>query len=140
MGSNAKSDVRTRPCVAWFLFFLLLLGGCGSAAKRTTPDELAQIQLGVSTKQDVVRLLGLPNRRESKGSGSRPDLEYWVYHKKGTKVSTILPLGAVATGGYVVTFIGTIPANERENIAAVLAFDGRGVLVDMITEGAFDEY
>lgn len=119
---------------------LLLLEGCTSVAKQTDPSKLSPIEAGKSNKNDILNILGLPNKREVKVLEGK-EIEFWVYYKGGGKRSISVPF--IPTGQsidlpnaeYIMGFSAEFQAGEDANIAAIIAFDKRGVVVDMKTEG-----
>ena len=121
---------------------LLLLGACSSVAKKTDPSKLSPIEAGKSDKNDVLKILGLPNKREVKvfNEGSE-EVEFWIYFKGRGRRSISVPF--VPTGQsidlpraeYIMGFSAEFQTAEKAEIAAVVAFDRQGVVVDMKTEG-----
>ncbi len=127
-----------RGCL-WIV--LLLCCGCASVAKKTDPAELSRIEAGKSNKDDVLKILGLPNKRAVKTSETDEQMELWVYYKGGGRRSIsvpFIPTGQsidLAQGELIMGLSLEFQSTERENIAAIVAFDERGVVVDMKTEG-----
>lgn len=70
--------MQVRRCWVVLLLFALLLGGCLVDRKQRgaeiDPQLLALLQPGVSTKSDVLRVLGVPSRKSM-----IQDREAWVY-------------------------------------------------------------
>ncbi len=128
-----------------FLFFLfgplLLSGGCTSVAKKADPGELSAIEAGKSNKNDVLKILGLPNKREVKALESGKEIEYWIYYKGSGKRSISVPF--IPTGQsidlpnaeYMIGLTAEFQDVKAADIAAIIAFDKEGVVVDMKTEG-----
>lgn len=121
---------------------LLLLEGCiSSVAKTTDPSELSTIEAGKSSKNDVLKILGLPNKREVKVLEEGKEIEFWVYYKGGGKRSIsvpFIPTGQsidLSSAEYVMVYSAEFQAGEDAEIAAIIAFDKRGVVVDMKKEG-----
>jgi len=120
---------------------LLLLEGCTSIAKKTDPSELSPIEAGKSNKNDVLKILGLPNKREVKVLEEGKEIEFWVYYKGGGKRSISVPF--IPTGQsidlpsaeYIIGFSAEFQEVEDSDIAAIIAFDKDGVVVDMKTNG-----
>ncbi len=63
--------------LALISFFLVILGGCavGQMGREMNPSDVKKITRGVTTKQEVVALLGQPGHVSHSGDGS----EYWSY-------------------------------------------------------------
>jgi len=103
--------------------------------KETSSEQISGIEIGKSTKNDILALLGLPNKRELKSFEGHENLEYWIYYKGRGRSSLFIPTGVVPAGipGYTAVFFGNIPISERKDIAAILVFNDRGILVDLKT-------
>lgn len=122
-----------------FLFFSLLQG-CSSVAKETKPEQVSRIEIGKSTKEDVLATLGLPHKREIKILEGDKKIEFWIYYKGSGRSTIFTPmLGTVeptpGRPGYIGVYFTNIQDIERENIAAILVFDDRGLVVDLKTKG-----
>ncbi len=61
-----------------FLAALLLLVGCSSKPVRHLASDAALVEPGKSTREDVVRYLGQPDRRRSLA----PSMEEYVYYNE----------------------------------------------------------
>jgi outer membrane protein assembly factor BamE (lipoprotein component of BamABCDE complex) len=86
--------------LASLLCCLLLLPACTSTfgnADIQNPQLISQIQRGRSTKQDITRLLGEPQRRSMTAAG----VETWHYNYSKTKLdnATFIPIYGIFAGG-----------------------------------------
>ena len=93
----------------------MLLQGCASVAKEIKVEMADKIEIGKSTKEDVLAILGLPHKREVKDFRGEEHrelvemlkienkmIEFWVYFKDAGKSSIYMPIGAIlspAIGG-----------------------------------------
>jgi len=121
-----------------FIFFSVLQG-CSSIAKEIKQEQVSRIEIGKSTRDDVLAILGLPHKRELKAVEGDKKLEFWTYYKgRGRSIYT-MPYGTVETtpGGpsYLSIYLVNVQDKERENIAAILAFDEQGLVLDLKTKG-----
>lgn len=121
-----------------FIFFFVLQG-CSSIAKETKQEQVSRIEIGKSTREDVLAILGLPHKRELKAVEGDKKIEFWIYYKgRGRSIYTI-PYGDIefTTGGrsYLAIYLLDVQDKERENIAAILAFDEQGIVLDLKTKG-----
>ncbi len=72
--------------------------GCISMGKKVSKPALAQIQVGVSTRTDVERLLGAP-RTISQAPTSQTTLMYWHWKGSLTPPGRLLGIGRLWEGG-----------------------------------------
>ena len=132
---------RGYVCLCCGLGFLCLLQGCASVAKETDPNEVARIEVGKTTRDDVLRMLGLPNMREVKVLDDG-EVEFWVYHRGSAKrvgYVPFVPTGPTVdgpTGRSILGFSAEFRAKARQDVAAIIAFDQQGVVTDVETEGS----
>lgn len=118
--------------VASSLLYLLSVTGCVSSGNPAVVDQerIAQIQLNVSTKEDVQRILGQPNYMSKQSGGyypmaglsSSPSLttvEIWSYSHLNVAVNaaTFIPVVGLFAGG----------ATSNMNTFTV-AFDDKGIV------------
>jgi len=96
---------------------------------------VARIEIGKSTKDDVLAILGLPNRRESKAFEGTADMEVWIYYRGHSKSSFLVPVGGVPAGDFALVFLGQFESRKKEKIVAVVVFDEEGVVVDVKSIG-----
>ncbi len=110
------------------LLLMFLLSGCASSGNPAVLDQAAvgQIKEGVSTKEDVSRLLGKPNTM-GRGAGTLPGVtslpltlqgnyEVWIYQHVSveTDAATFIPIvGLVAGGATAQTTSLTLYFNEK---------------------------
>lgn len=103
-----------RILVIVWLGLALLVSGCVSSGNPSVVDQdrIAQIKLNTSTKEDVKRILGLPNgiSRQSgsysafpglPASTSMTDVESWSYTHMNVDVdaATFIPIVGLFAGG-----------------------------------------
>lgn len=118
------------------VFLLVLLApGCASIGKEATAEQVSRIEIGKSTKDTVLRTLGLPNRREVKSSKGSERLEFWIYHKGSGRTVVWIPVPVPVGGGTIVTFLTTLEREERSQVAAIIAFDEQGIVRDVKSGG-----
>lgn len=126
------------------LVILLVSQGCAltSMEKRTEDEQVATIVIGQSTKNEVLDILGLPNRTEQL-SAQEEQLDVWVYYKgKGRRTFAVLipvpiPVVVVAMNWWL-TFDGNITIEEKNKIAVVVAFNESGIAVDVKEQANVD--
>jgi len=127
----------TRKMLYNLLVILIVSQGCAltSIEKRTEDEQVATIVIGQSTKNEVLDILGLPNRTEQMGA-QEEQLDIWVYYKgKGRRTFAVLipvpiPVVVVARNWWL-TFDGNITIEEKNKIAVVVAFNESGIAVDV---------
>jgi outer membrane protein assembly factor BamE (lipoprotein component of BamABCDE complex) len=110
--------------------FCMFLFSC-STARIIKREDIAKIEVGRTTKQEVVSALGLPNQRTVKGENER-----WVYFKEATQVTT--SIGTV--GSFKHTYKTAVPMTQIEtntqninpNVAAIVWLDKFGTVVELI--------
>jgi len=123
-----------------FLFILsLLIQGCTSVGKVTKPSQVAKIEIGKTTKENILSLLGLPNEREFKTLKENKLIEFWIYYEgRGRRsVQVTVPTGVIPAGSliFVSGVTKEINIEEGKNIAVIIAFDENNIVVDIKTEG-----
>ncbi|WPD23942.1 MAG: hypothetical protein SD837_05115 [Candidatus Electrothrix scaldis] len=72
----------------WFFAALSILVGCSSKPVRHLASDAALVEPGKSTRQDVLRYLGKPDRRRS----ISPGVEEYVYYNEKKGFLAGLPL------------------------------------------------
>ncbi len=106
---------------------LSLLAACASSIDRSVQLRGAKLVAGVSTKSDVVNMIGLPakiDRDEAK------KLEIWQYTGKAINSSSFVPLPILNAGDiYGVTTRSNI---ENQPVTLICVFDEAGRLLDII--------
>lgn len=117
-----------------------LLQGCFSMTKEVKEKQVSRIEIGKSTRDDVLAILGLPHKRELKIFEGDKKLEFWTYYKgRGGSIIYTSMLGTVqptsGRPGYLVIYFAHLQTKEREDIAAVLVFDQQGLVLDLKTKG-----
>ena len=113
------------------LAVLLASQGCSSIAKRVEDEQVANIEIGKSTRDDVLNILGLPNRTERRVFEA-DKLELWIYYKgRGKRTfGIVVPVPIVGTAWWDV-FSRNITVDERNKMATVVAFNETGTVVDV---------
>lgn len=98
-----------------FIVFMLLVG-CAQIAVNKRVSELEEALnplLGVAKQEDMVRMFGLPQRREKIG-----DIEFWYVHiSYGQRASVYAPTSDFGMG-----------KSWESYDEIILGFDGNGVL------------
>ena len=81
------------------LAVLLCLGlsGCATSGKPIAQDKVLQIKEGITTKQEVLALLGNPSSDTLNGDGKEILMYMYVNYK--TRASTFIPVVGLMTGG-----------------------------------------
>jgi hypothetical protein len=114
-----------------FVFFIFLQG-CGSIAKEIKAEHAAKIEIGKSTKTDVLNKLGLPHKRELKSLQGAEKIECWIYYKGSGQTSVFIPSSVdptPITNVYLI-YYDSISIQERNKIAVIVIFDENGIVVD----------
>lgn len=120
-----------------------LLTGGGQAEvspKLVTPEKLAQLHAGQSTRADVLRTLGLPHERELEVLASGGTREYWYYAKGRGKVQTmiggqggLIPISQ--TQSEVVTVCATWhrprPGEAARAVGVIITFNQQGIVEEL---------
>lgn len=114
-----------------FVFFVLLQG-CGSIAKEIKAEHAAKIEIGKSTKTDVLNILGLPHKRELKSFQGAEKMEFWIYYKGSGQTTVFMPTGVDPTPipNVYLIYYDSISIQERNRIAVIVIFDENGIVVD----------
>ncbi len=71
-----------------FLLALAVLGGCYTTPVRHLASDIALVQIGKSTQEDVVVFLGDPNEQSDQGDG----VQKWLYLEKDVGLLQKTPL------------------------------------------------
>lgn len=79
------------------MFVFAVLSGCVSAGRPIDQNAVSQIKEGISTKDDVVRLMGQPYQI-SKRSGGLTEFTY-VFVQASPKASSFIPVIGAFVGG-----------------------------------------
>jgi outer membrane protein assembly factor BamE (lipoprotein component of BamABCDE complex) len=83
-----RSLILATPRACATAFFILGLSAC-SAIDRTTEIERTPLQIGVSTKSDVVNAIGLPLRVDKNAASGA---ETWYYTGKAQSRGYFIPM------------------------------------------------
>jgi outer membrane protein assembly factor BamE (lipoprotein component of BamABCDE complex) len=75
----------------------VLLCGCASVGRKLDESKVDQIKKGVTTRDQVVQLVGSPDQITRDGFG-RVMFQY-IYSRATTKPSTFIPIVGAFTGG-----------------------------------------
>lgn len=113
------------------LFSILLLGACAPTIGNRVDLEKVKFEVGVTHKNDVADILGLPNAIE-KGKGD--GLEYWAYNDKPELTGLILPVVSASGTGTFSADTVTIPRFSSGKVrpaALICAFDSNDILVNL---------
>ena len=117
----------------FFIILLLSIQACTSVTRETKPSQVAKIEIGKTTKSDIITLLGLPNKREIKTLTENEKIEFWIYYKAEGRRGTVVPM-AVPVGPIIIGMATELKGEEGQNIAAIIAFDKNDIVVDLKTE------
>jgi outer membrane protein assembly factor BamE (lipoprotein component of BamABCDE complex) len=80
------------------LFFIcVLLAGCASAGTKVDPSAAAKIQKGITTKVEVIALLGQPMTDTLDSNGK--EMMFWSYAQTQIKGTTFIPVVGLFSGG-----------------------------------------
>jgi len=79
------------------LILLIVITGCASSGRRIDPNAVSQIQRGVTTRPEVLRLLGSPESMTTLGDGTTQMLYHYV--RATTKGTTFIPIAGAFVGG-----------------------------------------
>lgn len=82
-----------------FLLLVLCLGlvGCATSGKQIEQDKVSQIKEGVTTKEEVIALMGKPETHTLNGDGK--ELMMYMHLNMNTRASTYIPVVGLFTGG-----------------------------------------
>jgi len=82
----------------WIAALLALsIAGCSSVGKPIAKDKISQIQVGVTTESDLIRMFGMPSTKTLDANGNV--VLSWVYSRASTKPETFIPVAGVFVGG-----------------------------------------
>ena len=113
------------------LVILLVSQGCSSIAKHIDDEQVARIEIGQSSRDEVLNMLGLPSRTERRAFQGE-ELELWIYDKgKGIRTYGIVIPAPIVNTAWWVLFTNSITVDEREALATVVAFNEAGTVVDV---------
>ena len=74
-----------------------MLAGCASAGNKIDPDAVSKIEKGVTTKAQVIALLGNPMSVSLLGDGR--EMLFWSYARTRLKGATFVPVVGLFKGG-----------------------------------------
>jgi len=86
-----------RNSIASLLLVVTLLAGCASAGTEIDQSATTQIQKGVTTKQQVIALLGAPMGDTLSFDGK--EMMFWSYSQTRIKGATFIPVYGLFAGG-----------------------------------------
>lgn len=99
---------------------IILLAGCASSGVKVTDSQARQFKTGVSTRNQVISILGQPTS-STRSSDGTITLQY-VYAESTTRASSFIPFVGLFTGG----------ADVKSNIAS-FKFNKDGILQETNT-------
>lgn len=90
---------NTYALVRWTLSLAVILAvaGCVSSGRRLDTDRVSQIRKGVTTRQEVLQLLGSPDQQTSDGDGNVTMV--WQFTKATAKATNFIPVVNLFAGG-----------------------------------------
>jgi len=109
-----------------FISCLAALPGCGSIVRAPAARETVRIEIGTTTKREVIDLIGLPNRVERHDIEGRK-AENWLYFKK-PDLSTVLVAGP---NGATSQFVTNRTIAPRRDLAYIITFVESPVVADV---------
>jgi outer membrane protein assembly factor BamE (lipoprotein component of BamABCDE complex) len=104
----------------------VLLCGCASVGHKLDESKIDQIKKGVTTRDQVVQLVGSPDQITRDGFG-RVTFQY-IYSRATTKASTFIPIVGAFAGG----------ANVQSQMLMV-TFDTNNVVSDLFSSYGANE-
>lgn len=106
---------------------LCALAGCTSIADKRAPEKIAAIEIGKSSKADVIDILGLPNESSKETLENGRGVECWVYYRWADRSTAIIsgPYGGSFTASTVRR------GKERKDHAATLIFSDAGIVIEV---------
>lgn len=79
------------------IFFLIMLTGCATVGKKVDQDKLGQIKEGVTSEQEVIRLLGNPYMKTLSSDGKT--IMLYQYAKVKNRAANFIPVVNIFAGG-----------------------------------------
>lgn len=73
------------------------LSGCMSASQNFNENKVSEIQKGVTTEGDLVRIFGEPSQRSRNGDGS--SVLQWMYMESRVRGESFIPYAGAFLGG-----------------------------------------
>ena len=87
-----KTDSNHLSCYSLAILIAVALGACGTGGHLVTKDQIEQVKIGVSTKENIQMILGKPkNIVSSDSSTSQPETWVYTYVKYSSDPYTGLP-------------------------------------------------
>jgi len=122
--------ILTSAIAILFIPNLIFVLSC-STGRVIKQQDVAKIEVGRTTKQEVVSALGLPNQRAVEGENER-----WLYFKEPSQTTTNL----VTIESLKQTYKTGIPIIQSEsntrvinpNVAAIVWLDNSGVVCKLV--------
>jgi len=112
------------------IFCVLCLSACASVSSNIKPDNISQLTIGKSTRDDVQNLFGLPFKINRITNELNDNIEMWIYMKDSAVKSSMVPIAAVAGASYVAVAFGSMNHDDKPNVAAIFAFNEESILID----------
>lgn len=108
----------------YMCLLVLALAGCASSGVRISDEQLSMFQSGVTSREDVLQALGVPNFSNRLPDGS--SILVYSHAQVNTRPETFIPIVGAFVGGA-----------DAYTSTTTLRFDADGKLVDSSTaEGA----
>jgi outer membrane protein assembly factor BamE (lipoprotein component of BamABCDE complex) len=89
--------MKTRLIASLLGLTLFLLAGCASAGTKIDQSATAKIQKGMTTKEQVIALLGAPMSDALVGDGR--EMMMWSYAQTQVRGATFIPVIGLFAGG-----------------------------------------
>ena len=121
--------------ILFLLATALLITGCASVGHKLDESKVDQIKKGVTTRDQVVQLVGSPNQITRDGFG-RVIFQY-IYSRATTKASTFIPIvGAFAGGANVQTQMLMVTFDTNNVVSDLFSSYGANEVNTGITTGS----
>lgn len=106
--------------VVTILAAAVLLSGCATVGRRIDPSAVQHLQIGQTTREQAVALLGTPDSSTQIGTGGT----MWTYTfaRASTKASSFIPVVGAFAGG-----------TNVQSQSLVLTFGADGILKDFVS-------
>jgi outer membrane protein assembly factor BamE (lipoprotein component of BamABCDE complex) len=105
--------------VALLLAAVVLISGCATVGRRIDPVAVQQLQVGHTTKEQVVALLGSPDSMTQMGTGGA--MWQYAFVRATAKASSFIPVVGAFAGG-----------TDMQSQSLMLTFGADGVLTDYV--------
>jgi outer membrane protein assembly factor BamE (lipoprotein component of BamABCDE complex) len=91
-------DLPIRVKILLAALLVVTVAGCSSVGTPIARDKVNQIQPGLTTEQDVLRMFGVPSTKTLDTSGRM--VLSWIFSSASAKPQTFIPVAGAFVGGY----------------------------------------